>query len=377
MASFLSANMSLVVPTVGVEIGPNWASDLNASLLIIDAHTHNPGSGVQITPSGININTDLGFNSNNAVALRSSRFTPQAMPIEAAADLGCLYEAGVDLYYNDGAGNQIRITQSGSVAGSSGTITGLPSGTASAAYDSGSGTFQFQQATSTGANLDVASVIIRYPGSYPTPAGNAIMLEAPSSLNSLYALTLPSLPAQTNVMTLTAEGIISSTTYDAVGQGMSSVGADAIGVSMTLTGANAIANSRTRATGTSSEGVGGIAISASCGAFAVTSPTITQITNLEVQLATSGRPVMLMLISDGSSISNAANVNGSSVASLFFFNGSTNIGTLRIGPQPAGPLYVIDFAVSGVPGTYSYTAQANTTSGSFNALFLKLVAFEL
>lgn len=219
-SSFLTPNMSLVVPVVGQEFGPSWASDLNSSLVIVDAHSHLPGSGVQITPAAININADLSFNSiNNAINLRSLRFAVQGASLSLASDLSCLYSSPSstgDLWFNDGSGNQIRITQSGTVAGSSGTITGLPSGTASASYQSGSGTFQFQQATSTAANIDVGSLIVRYPGSYPTPSGNAIIIEAPSSLSSLYALVLPQLPVSTSLLSLDTVGNITTNAIDAV-----------------------------------------------------------------------------------------------------------------------------------------------------------------
>lgn len=240
---YVSPNMSLPIPVPTVDTGPDWANNLNGCLNTIDAHTHNSGSGVQVTPSGLNLNADVTFLTNNAIALRSVRFNANLAPLALAADLGCLYESGVDLYYNDGNGNQIRITQSGSVAGASGTITGLPSGTASAAFSAGTGTFIFQQATSTAANMDAGTLIVRYPGSYPTPSGNYIAIQAPSALSSGYALTLPSLPAQTNVVTLGTSGILSSITYDAVGQGMTSTGANAIGLNMTTASAGLEAGS--------------------------------------------------------------------------------------------------------------------------------------
>jgi len=114
--SYLTPEMSLTVPVPGSEPGPNWAYDLNSSLTVIDTHTHSAGSGVQITPSGININTDLTFNSlNNAISLRSVRFTAQGSPLSQVYDLGCLYVSGIDLYYNDENGNQIRLTNAGAV----------------------------------------------------------------------------------------------------------------------------------------------------------------------------------------------------------------------------------------------------------------------
>src|SRR5579859_5246417 len=126
-------NMNLVVPTVGVDPGPDYATNINNDLALIDSHTHAAGSGVPITPAAININSNLSFGNYSATNLQATQFTAQT----ALSTLGAIYVIGVDLYYNDGNGNVIRITQSGSVTGSTGTITGLPSGTASASYSAG------------------------------------------------------------------------------------------------------------------------------------------------------------------------------------------------------------------------------------------------
>lgn len=154
----ISPNMNLPIPVVSTDTGPDWSNNVNASLNIIDSHNHSNGEGVLITPSGLNINSDLTFNNNNGTNFRSARFTPQTSLLSGTADIGCLYESGVDLYYNDGNGNQVRITQGGSVTGSTGTISGLPSGTASAAYSAGN--FTFSSATSTPANMSVGPVAI-------------------------------------------------------------------------------------------------------------------------------------------------------------------------------------------------------------------------
>ena len=195
-----SLNMGLPIPITAVDSGLVWEQSVAAALGIIDGHNHSSGSGTQINPSGIDISTDLGFNSQNATMLRSVRFTAQATPISAPTDLGCLYEVGVDLYYNDGSGNQIRITQGGSVAGSAGTITGLPSGTASAAYSAG--TFIFQQATNTAANIDVASVILRNT----TANSKGLTLQPPAAMGANYSLTLPSIPSTNSFMTIDSAG---------------------------------------------------------------------------------------------------------------------------------------------------------------------------
>lgn len=203
----ISPNMGLPVPTVGVDPGPDWANNIVASLSILDGHSHVPGSGVQITPSGININTDLPFGNNNITLARSVRFTAQSAPLSLGVDIGCLYESGVDLYYNDGAGNQVRITQSGSVTGASGTITGLPSGTASASYSAG--IFSFQSATSTPATLAIGPIILGN-----SVANSKTITIAPNAgIAANYNLTLPAaLPGSVEYLNIDGSGNVSYNT---------------------------------------------------------------------------------------------------------------------------------------------------------------------
>lgn len=201
MADFIiTPNMSLPNPVPTMAPGPAWAQYIQSCFIDIDAHDHSLGKGVQITPNGLNISSDLPFNSNNATVLRSVRFIAQSAPLSLPTDIGALYESGVDLYYNDGAGNQIRITQGGSVTGATGTITGLPSGTASASY--AAGTFTFQSATNTPANLDVGNIIIRND----TLNSHGLTLAPPNALAADYEITFPLLPAVKGIVTLNSSG---------------------------------------------------------------------------------------------------------------------------------------------------------------------------
>lgn len=196
--------MSLPNPVPNVDPGPDYANNIQSCFNILDQHNHSPGSGAQINSSGLNINADLLYNNNNATTLRSIRFQPQLTALALASDIGCLYESGVDLYYNDGLGNQIRITQSGNVTGASGTITGLPSGTASASY--AAGTFTFQAATLTPANIDGGSFIFRNN----TASSNGITVSPPNALGSNYGITLPLLPASTLPLSISTSGTMSA-----------------------------------------------------------------------------------------------------------------------------------------------------------------------
>lgn len=341
-----SPYMNLPIPGVGVTAGPTYATDVNNSLTIIDGHSHVAGSGVQITPAAININSNLTMNSFNLTSIGALTLSPNA---NTPAN-GSLYESGVDLYYIDGSGNVIRITQSGSVTGSAGTITGLPSGTASASF--GSATFTFQSATNTAANIDGGAFIFRNTSPNST---YGVTLSAPSALASNYSLTLPILPAQTNVMTLDTSGNMGSTTW------------------------NDIANNRTRSTGTT-VAVGGVAISASCGVFDTSSTTLTAVTNLAVTLTTSGRPIHVVLSANGTEGA-PSNINTSdTTAEIALFRGATNIATWIIAAAAifdTGPgTLVIDPQTA---GTYTYTLKAKVFNGAkiVEVAYYNLVAYEL
>lgn len=201
----ISPNMGLIIPVVGTDPGPDWANNLNASLTTLDGHNHTPGYGVQITPSGLNINADLPLNNNNATLIRTVRFNPQSSTPSNPNDLGCLYESGVDLYYVDGSGNVIRITQSGSVAGATGTITGLPSGTASASF--ASSTFTFQSATNTPAFLSSGPVAI----GNNTVGSPQVTVFPPSAIATNYSIFLPPIPSINSLVSITPSGVMGTT----------------------------------------------------------------------------------------------------------------------------------------------------------------------
>lgn len=205
MATTLSPNMNLPVPVVGQEPGPDYANDVNNSLNIVDGHNHSTGYGVQITPTGLDINADLPINNNNLTLVRTLRLMPQVSTPIGPLDLGALYETGVDLYYIDGAGNNVRITQGGSVAGAPGSISNLVS-PASASYNAGSSTFVWQSAVSTPANMDFAAATLRNL----VANSKGLTLQPPAAMASDYTLVLPPLPVSQKIMTLDASGNITA-----------------------------------------------------------------------------------------------------------------------------------------------------------------------
>lgn len=202
-----SANMSMPVPGVGITTGPTYATDINNCLTILDSHDHSAGKGVPVTPAGLNISSDLSFLSNNATALRSIRFTVQGSLFSLAADVGALYINGVDLYYRDISGNNVRITSAGAVAGTPGSISNLVA-PASATYVPGSSTFVWQSNALTPANMDAAAYIFRNLSA----SSFGLTLNPPTAMGADSSITLPTVPGVTSFLTIDASGNIGSST---------------------------------------------------------------------------------------------------------------------------------------------------------------------
>ena len=354
MANFVtSPNMNLTIPVTGQEAGPNWANDINNSLSVIDSHNHSSGSGVQIGPDGININSALPFNSNQATGLAFVNIAAQGSGIPSPTNQS-LYVSGVDLYYKDGNGVPVRMTSGG------GTVTGassIVSGTASAAFVSS--TLVVLQNVGVAAPIDAASYILRYNGGYPSPAGNAIVLAAPSALSGVYQYTLPATyPSSTSFLTMSTSGTIANTI------------------------------STTQGITRSMQAAVGQQISSSCGSFFTTSTTYTPVTNLSVSITTTGRPVVLMLMSDGSSnissVGCGTSGGGSSIIYFAFYRGASQISQSLVGVTLAAdtsiyePPSSVQFIDTPTAGTYTYSLKVLTSATSFGFLnFCVLVAYEL
>ncbi len=206
-------NMNLALPTVSQTLGPAWATQLIAALGQIDSHNHTTGQGVAVPAAGINVNADLPFSGNNATSLRSARFTDQGAALTTPSDVGCLYLAGGNLFWNSGAGAAVQITSGGALAGTPGSIAGLGS-PAAVTYTSGNGTFRFTSNTNTNAAVDVGPVTVRAQAA----AANGITIQSPSGLAANYAVTLlGTLPAGQRALTIDNLGNLSTWNIDGSG----------------------------------------------------------------------------------------------------------------------------------------------------------------
>lgn len=381
-----SANMGMPVPIVGQDPGPQWAADVNTCLGIIDAHTHSPGSGVQITPDGLNINTDLTFNSNNQLAIKSSRYTSQASPLGGGADLDCLYVVQGDLYYNDGAGNQVQITSGGAVAGTPGSISNLVA-PASASYNSGTGTFIWESNTNVAANMDMASITIREQ----VASANGITISSPASLGANYTLTLPAaLPASVKFLTVDNAGNIGDVLYvdnSTIDINSNNIRVAPSGITATQLASNSVTTAKIADGNVTRPKLVSVGqqISASCGLyqpFAYTG-TYDQITNLSCTITTTGRPVFIGLQSEGNASAGAYAAFGSPQTYIFRVSrDSTVIGQFVIQNVFESGVRTTFIQLPGFlkldnpsAGTYTYTLKQFTALN--NSQFMELNEYQL
>lgn len=388
-----STAMSMPIPVVGVDPGPQWAIDVDNCLLIIDGHNHSPGQGNLITPAGLSINADLTFGNNNATFLRSVRFQSQGSPLSGIADLGCLYESGVDLYYNDGSGNQIRLTQSGSIVGTSGSISGLVP-PASASYNSGTATFIFQSAANTPANVDGASFLFRNL----VASSKALTLNPPAAMGANFSLTLPNIPASQMFMTLDNAGnmsapwavdnstleIASGTTLQVKDGGITDAKIQAGGLTTPSIANAAITPIKRSATS--------VAFGTSSGGYTNGTNSYTDISSVSYTSDNNKSVVLELMALFGSSETNPASITtafGSvnNTAFIELFRGSSLLAgwayptanTYASSSLTSPVMSVPKFIDNPSSGTYTYTfrARMSTADGSIKVFNMQAVAYEL
>jgi hypothetical protein len=114
-----------------------------------------------------------------------------------------VYVSGADLYYNDTAGNHVRLTAGGVV---NATSSGIASGSASASFSSG--VLVVDSNTNTPGNIQAGSYLM----GQNVVGSNFLTLSPPSSLSSgSYSLILPALPTLgKGILTLDTSGNIAT-----------------------------------------------------------------------------------------------------------------------------------------------------------------------
>lgn len=374
--------MGLAQPQPGITNDLIAAQNIVDNFGVIDDHDHSPGKGGLVPTAGLNINANLGFNNFQARDLQASNYASLTGALSGASNNRSLFVLGNELVFRDGVGNTVTLTSGGSVAGASGTITGL-TGAAQVTYVAPTINF-VQDATSR--RMLVEHGDVRLFPDVSSPAQN-VRLRVPTTLSTTYTLTLPNaVPPALRYLSVDGAGDVSYSTGD-----------DVLTAS-TSTGANSVIDKYTRTTGTS-VGARGVAIGTSTGTFSTTSTSFVDITNATVTITTSGRPVYIVVVPvadinfsymqlSDSGLANVATI--SLFADIQCLRGATNIGRHRITNSltintndiddlginiPYGSLVWVDVVSA---GTYTYKLQARVgTNNDLGFRHANLVAYEL
>jgi hypothetical protein len=374
--------MGLTLPTVGVTLGPEWATEVNAAFVQVDAHNHTTGQGVPIPTNGISINADLPLNGYNTTLVRSNIFVNNTSPLSLVTDIGSLYVAGGNLYYNNTIGQQVQITQGAGLDAS--TVGGFGgdygTSTASAFYTSATSTFTFWQAPNQSALMDFGPFTIHNTSSIAT----GITIQAPNPLASSYTLTLPnSLPSSTKILTVDNAGNIGDV-YD-VDNVTIQVSSNTLQVVPGSIGPTQLAPLN-------------FLESSSSTTFTTSSNAFVPVPPLSVSFTGSGRPVMLMLGNDQTGNSAFLGVtwptNNSTFNGVFFIEfliDGSSIGVQQVGEQTGGlftpitannsfpPSMFQQFYSNPTAGahTYSVNVKVASTVGSLSVANCILIVYEL
>lgn len=358
MANFIiTPNMNLPSPVPGVDPGPDYANQQFNAMGIIDGHNHSSGSGVQISPNGLNINLALPFQNNPATGLQACIFNEQS----SYATINSLW-VGIDgnLYFNDGAADpSIQITAGGAV---NATSSGISSGSATASFSSS--VLVVNQAANTPTSIQAGSYLMGQTG---VSGSNFLTLVPPSSLSGgSYSLTLPAVPVATNFVSIDSSGNIAA--YAAVSGGLTasnlsssagitggqiSASAGIAGSQLangTITATQIASGTITTAQISSSAGIIGgqiasttiapsnltaanTAQSTSCGTYSRSAASFATVTNQSISITvTSGRPVIISFVGDGFTTGwGTFSGTGGSTKLQILANGATVLNTFEVG----------------------------------------------
>jgi len=351
----MTPNMSLIKPVIGVSTGLAWEQAFNSNADIVDNHNHAPGYGSPIPIEGLNINNDLNFNSLSITNLNSLGFA--GVNVVAASRI--YMSVSGDLWFNNSAGTPVQITLGNAV---NATSSGISSGTASAAFSAGVLQVYANAGTTTPANILVGSILL----GNNLPASKFLTLSPPAAMAANIAQRLPTIPAAQNIMTMDASGNMAAAW---------NVDGSTIVVSGNTIEVPAGGITRTQLAAVGQQ------ISPTCLNFSSNSTTPVAVTNLSVTITSSGRPLIIALISDQSFPAYVGN-SGNFETTLSLYRGGsffTSWAYSAVGASSfkmAPGVFMMDVPVA---GTYTYDVRINTSNAAANALLndCKLMVYEL
>jgi hypothetical protein len=228
----IGSPLGVTLPVVEVTPGPAWASLVNQALqALIDSVE------AKVTPAGISIDADLDAKGQAVTGLDRLRLQNRGA-LSGPTNARSLYVRDGELYYNDGAGNEVKLTDGGSLnAAALGGFTGdYGLGAEAAHYSAAATRFRFTSAADVNAELDTGDILLRQRAA----AALAIKVKSPAGLAAaIERVLLGANPASTSLLTISSSGVEAATRAPSVDSLAASgtVTANAASVSGTVTAA--------------------------------------------------------------------------------------------------------------------------------------------
>lgn len=181
----------ITTPYMGIELYKiisyptlDYKTKIEDSFYTIDSHNHSEGKGKNVTPAGLDINSDLSLNGNGFFSLGGVDITP----VSSCSTVMSLYFKGNDLYTRDGLGTEIRLTEGGSFLTGSENIIGGDYSTSNAeiVYDSTEGVYYCTNEVGSNAKINIHDLILNNTG------GNTLTLSLSDLAGSSYSLNFGS-----------------------------------------------------------------------------------------------------------------------------------------------------------------------------------------
>ena len=203
-------NMSIVLPTLGADIG-TWDDKINDALTLVDAHDHKSGKGLRINTTAIEIDADLTIAGYALTNVGKAAFTA-VTALSSGSQTFFVSSADNELYWRSNGGTNIKVTSGSTlnislVGGIAGDYTSVG---AEVAYDDSNDRYTFkQEGTKPWARIACGPVRIF---EYNTLETVYVELAVDAALASSYTLTFPAaLPASTFPIGVSSAGVLSYT----------------------------------------------------------------------------------------------------------------------------------------------------------------------
>ena len=201
-------NMSIVLPTLGADIG-TWDDKINAALTLVDAHDHKSGKGLRINTTAIEIDADLTIAGYALTNVGKAAFTA-VTALASGSKTFFVSSADNELYWRSNGGTNIQVTSGSTlnislVGGIAGDYTSVG---AEVAYDDSNDRYTFkQEGTKPWARIACGPVRIF---EYNTLETVYVELAVDAALASSYTITLPAaVPGAAALVQISAAGVVS------------------------------------------------------------------------------------------------------------------------------------------------------------------------